>query len=551
MTMDLKRILLYFALFMVSMTLWQNWINETQKHVKPTARSERPGVQRSQGAVAEPQKPTATNLPVAVERTFSKSINIKSNTLDVDVSLQGGHIIGAKLVKYPQVLHGKDPFVLLRATDNQIYLAENGVSGFGLAANRVLNYRVVSDSKFSEGKKRGRRLVITADISPGVVIEKTIEVLNGSYLVHVTQRVENKTSQPIQGRIYTQLVRQPPESSHGFFGVSSYTGAAVSLPPEKLYEKISYDKIKKENLYKSVKAGWVAMQQPYFISAWVPELNNTSLIYSHFTEADVEKEDSKPIYTIGSKTRELTINPQSEVSVTSKLYTGPVITRKLQEIAPGLELTIDYGIFWWISTPIFYVLKQIHDVLGNWGWSIVVITLLIKLLFFHLSAKSYHSMARLRQLQPRVDALRERYKDNKEKLTKAMMELYSKEKVSPFGGCLPIVVQIPVFIALYWVLIESVELRQAPWILWIQDLSAKDPYYILPVIMGGTMLLQQMLSPPPPDPTQKQVMMAMPIVFTFLFATFPAGLVLYWTVNNTVSILQQWVITKRVESQTK
>lgn len=542
MTMDLKRVLLYFALFMVSMTLWQTWISETrpmQAVDKPAAHTESSPPQ-AQVVSASPEH---QSVPVVAARQYDKVVGLKTDTLDINVALHGGSIISSKLLKYPQTLDSDAPFLLLNNKPEQRYVAESGVSGFGLENGHLLDYQIVSNTK--TGKVQ--RLTLEATITPGVKSHKMIEVTDGSYIVNVIQRIDNQSSNTVNGRVFNQIIRQPQDTSHGFFGVSSYTGAAVSLPPEKLYQKVPFDTIKKENLYKSIKAGWVAMQQPYFISAWVPDENRHSLVYSHYTSA----EDNPALYTIGTKSTEMNIKPGTSLTVKSRLYTGPVITSNLRDIAPGLELAIDYGIFWWFSTPIFYVLKKIHDVVGNWGWAIVLITILIKLLFFHLSAKSYHSMARLRQLQPKVDALRERYKDNKEKMTKAMMELYSKEKVSPFGGCLPILVQIPVFIALYWVLIESVELRMAPWILWIQDLSAKDPYYILPIIMGATMLMQQMLSPPPADPTQKQVMMAMPIVFTFLFATFPAGLVLYWTVNNSVSILQQWIITKRVESQSK
>jgi YidC/Oxa1 family membrane protein insertase len=541
MTMDLKRVLLYFALFMVSMSLWQHWLADTRKPSAKvaikTAHSATPQLTSSQ---SEQQVSSSARSELGRDaRNFSATSVLRSNTLQIKVALEGGTIIETKLLQYLKALDSDEPFVLLSEAANKRYLAESDVSGFGLS--KALRYHLVSNSTQTHQSTTSQKLVLEAGTKHGLNVLKTISIDN-SYLIEVSHRLSNDSQVALKGYLYTQLLRQPPATKSSFFGVSSYTGAAISMPPKTLYKKVSFSTMKDKRLYEPVKSGWVAMQQPYFISAWVPEKSTHAVLYSHYAE-----NEEHPHYTIGSKTTELTLKPGETLTLHSKLYTGPVITETLKTIAPGLDLSIDYGIFWWFSTPIFYVLKTIHDVLGNWGWAIVVVTLLIKLLFFHLSAKSYHSMARLRQLQPKVEALRERYKDQKEKMTKAMMELYAKEKVSPFGGCLPILIQIPVFISLYWVLIESVELRQAPWVLWIHDLSARDPYFILPVIMGATMLIQQMLSPPPADPTQKQLMMLMPVGFTFLFATFPAGLVLYWTVNNAVSILQQWIITKRVE----
>ena len=281
------------------------------------------------------------------------------------------------------------------------------------------------------------------------------------------------------------------------------------------------------------------MLEHYFLGAWIPVSSQAYQFYSKATPAQR--------YTIGMLGPVLQAAPGSTITTGSKLYAGPELTDVLKNIAPGLDLTVDYGVLWFISMAIFSVMKEIYHFIGNWGWSIVLVTLMIKLLFYKLSATSYRSMAAMRKIQPRIQALRERYGDDRPKLTQATMELYKNEKINPLGGCLPMLVQIPVFLALYWVLIESVQLRQAPFILWIHDLSVKDPYYVLPLLMGITIFIQQKMSPPPPDPLQAKVMMVLPVFFTVLFLGFPAGLVLYWVVNNTLSIAQQWYIMRHVE----
>jgi YidC/Oxa1 family membrane protein insertase len=287
-----------------------------------------------------------------------------------------------------------------------------------------------------------------------------------------------------------------------------------------------------------VQGGWAAMIQHYFISAWIPAQTATSHYYSKVTPSG--------LYVIGMIGEPLTVAPGATVTTGATLYTGPAIADLLEKAAPGLKLTIDYGWFWFISDIIFWMMQKIYEFVGNWGWSIVLVTLIIKLLFYKLSDKSYRSMSKLKKLQPRMEALRERFGNDRQKLTQATLDLYRQEKVNPMSGCLPIIIQIPVFIALYWVLVESVQLRQAPFIFWIHDLSKADPYYVLPILMGASMFLQQRLNPPPPDPTQAKVMMLMPFVFMVLFANFPAGLMLYWFVNNTLSFLQQWHIMHQI-----
>jgi YidC/Oxa1 family membrane protein insertase len=288
--------------------------------------------------------------------------------------------------------------------------------------------------------------------------------------------------------------------------------------------------------------GWSAMIEHYFVGAWVPNQEETNLFYSI-----VSRSASPRLYTLGMRSPARVVAPGESTVFASELFVGPKLQHRLEQIAPGLELTVDYGYLTVIAKPLYWILEWIHRFVGNWGWSIILLTILIKLAFYKLSETSYRSMAKMRNVQPRMQALRERYGDDKQRMNQALMELYKTEKINPLGGCLPILIQIPVFISLYWVLLESVEMRQAPFIFWIQDLSTKDPYYVLPVLMGITMFAQQKLNPAPIDPVQQKIMMSLPFVFTVFFAFFPAGLVLYWFVNNLLSIAQQWAITKRME----
>jgi len=317
-------------------------------------------------------------------------------------------------------------------------------------------------------------------------------------------------------------------------------GGAITSP-DKAYQKISFSDMLDGNLSKNVKGGWAVMQQHYFLSAWIPNKQKTNHYYTSVSQ--------NGIYTIGFVGPRLKIAPGDKLSTKTTFYAGPQLSDRLQAIAPNLDLTVDYGWLWFISIAIFWLMKKIYLLIGNWGWSIVLVTIAIKALFYKLSATSYRSMAKMRRLAPKIKALKERVGNDKQKMSQATMELYKKEKVNPFGGCLPILIQIPFFIALYYVLIESVELRQAPFIFWIHDLSIKDPFYVLPVLMGISMFIQQKLSPAPPDPIQAKMMMLLPVVFTVFFLNFPAGLVLYWFVNNTLSILQQWYVMRKLEKE--
>jgi YidC/Oxa1 family membrane protein insertase len=377
----------------------------------------------------------------------------------------------------------------------------------------------------------------------GLKVVKTYTFTRGSYVIDVDTKIQNVGTTPVKPTAYMELVRdsQPvetPRFSHTFIGPAVYT-------EQHHFQKLTFGDIdkNKEDYATSADNGWVAMVQHYFASAWIPQQGVKRDIY-------VEKIDPS-LYRVGVKQPLQTIEPGKTVDVSARLFAGPEEERMLEGIAPGLELVKDYGWVTIIAKPLFWLLEKIHSYVGNWGWAIVLLTLLIKAVFFPLSAASYKSMARMKEITPRMQALRERFKGDPQKMNAALMELYKTEKVNPFGGCLPVVIQIPVFISLYWVLLSSVEMRGAPWILWIHDLSQQDPYFILPVLMAVSMFIQTKLNPTPPDPVQAKMMMFMPIAFSVMFFFFPAGLVLYYVVNNVLSIAQQYYITRMMGQRKK
>jgi YidC/Oxa1 family membrane protein insertase len=360
------------------------------------------------------------------------------------------------------------------------------------------------------------------------------------FLVDVTHRVMNQGEATWIGRQYRQLRHGPVRTGETSRLLYTYTGSAYY---DGAYHKIPFEDMRSEPLGRHIRGGWAAMLEHYFVSAWIPEAKQINYYYTNVVGGS-----RAPEYIIGLRSGALTIAPQEAGVFQTQIFIGPKLQERLDDVAEGLELTVDYGIFTVLAKPLFWLLEIIHDVIGNWGWAIVILTVLIKLVFYKLSERSYKSMARMRAVQPRLMGLRDRYAGDKQKMNQALMELYKTEKINPLGGCLPILVQIPVFIALYWMLLESVEMRHADFMLWINDLSSRDPYFVLPILMGITMFAQQKLNPAPVDPIQAKMMMALPFVFTVFFAFFPAGLVLYWFVNNLLSIAQQWVITKRIEA---
>ncbi|MFB3090184.1 MAG: membrane protein insertase YidC, partial [Gammaproteobacteria bacterium] len=487
--------------------------------------------------IQQQSRPSSDNNVHAVSEG-EESINVKTDLYQISIGKTGGGIDKVELLDYPVALETpNEPTLLLNNTLPLFYVAQGGLlSGKGGPTHEAIFSSLSSSYVLEEGESS---LIVPLiwESENGIKVKKIYEFTRNSYLVNIRYEVENKSGEPWTGHAYSQLQRSDPGRESRI--LYTYTGAVISSP-EKRYEKLDFDDMEEENLDIDIVNGWAAMLQHYFVSALIPASREEKNHY--YTLA---REDNR--YIIGVITPAISIAINETGVIEQKIYMGPKIQSKLEEIAPGLELTVDYGVLWFLAKPLFWCLEKFHGITGNWGWAIVLITLMLKLIFFKLSAAGYKSMANMRRVQPRLMALKDRYKDDRARLNQAMMDIYKKEKINPLGGCFPILIQIPVFIALYWTLLESVELRQTGFIFWLSDLSAPDQYFVLPLLMGATMLIQQKLNPAPMDPVQQKVMSILPIVFTVFFAFFPSGLVLYWVVNNVLSIAQQWVITRNIE----
>ena len=554
--MENQRLILFAALMFVVFLLWQNWLEfQARKHPPPAppVATMPAGTATATGAAASAVvpgqdvptvAPAAGTIPSPQALGGGQRVRVTTDLFEAEIDTVGGDLRRVGLRTYPDSIQRPDqPFQLLKDSGADLFIAQSGLVALnnGPAPTHYATFvPEQTEYRLADGQDTLEVRLNWADPS-GVKVVKTYTFRRGSFLVELNQRVENGSASDWQGGQYRQFQRVPPKVTSSFFGsgVITYTGAVISTP-EQRYEKISFDDIAKQELNQTVKDGWVAMIQHYFLGAWVPNPGEAEDFYT--------KAVGNNRYLVGMRGAVQTVPAGATGDFHTRLYVGPKLPDVLEKVAPNLQLTVDYGVLTIIAEPLFWLLKAIHAIVGNWGWAIIFLTILIKLAFYKLSETSYRSMANMRRLAPELARLKELYGDDKQKMNEAMMGLYKKEKVNPLGGCLPILVQIPVFIALYWVLVESVQLRQAPFMLWIHDMAIPDPYYVLPLIMGVTMFVQQKLSPAPPDPVQAKVMMALPIVFTFMFLWFPAGLVLYWVVNNILSIAQQWVITKRVES---
>ncbi|AOZ13024.1 MULTISPECIES: membrane protein insertase YidC [Pseudomonas] len=557
--MDIKRTILIVALAVVSYVMVLKWNQDYGQAALPTqnvAASSTtapalpdtvPGNNASNSAdvpSATADTSTPTETPVAASKDL---IHVKTDVLDIAIDPQGGDIAQLRLPLYPRRQDHPDvPFQLFDNGNERTYLAQSGLTGKDGPDARSTGRPVFSTEKKTYELAPGQdQLVVDLKFSEnGVNYIKRFTLKRGLYDVQVTYLIDNESGKPWNGNLFAQLKRDASSdpSSSTATGTATYLGAALWTSAEP-YKKVSMKDIDKGQLKETVEGGWVAWLQHYFVTAWIPQKGDNNVVQT--------RKDNQGNYIIGFTGPTLTVEPGKTAETSATLYAGPKSQGVLKELSPGLELTVDYGILWFIAQPIFWLLQHIHSIVGNWGWSIIFLTMLIKGIFFPLSAASYKSMARMRAVAPKLAALKEQFGDDRQKMSQAMMELYKKEKINPLGGCLPILVQMPVFLSLYWVLLESVEMRQAPFMLWITDLSIKDPFFILPIIMGATMFIQQRLNPTPPDPMQAKVMKLMPIIFTFFFLWFPAGLVLYWVVNNCLSIAQQWYITRKVEAATK
>ena len=567
--MDFQRLILFGALGMVLLLLWQSWLeyeadkNGTSFNAATSAQSAttQGANNASGGSQADdvPQAPTASaavestdipsTVPVSQSLPAERRVVVETDLIHAEIDTKGGDLRHLSLLTYPVSLEEPDtPFVLLNDKGADLFLIQDGL----LSADKDTpnHHTVFSTDRENVTLAPGADSVevhLDWTSEEGVWFRKTFTFFRNSYFVDVTFTVDNQSGETWSGYRYSQILRTQvaePSSGLGFLTrLPSYKGGAIFTPEDK-YQKIDFEEMYEANLARPTPSGWVAMLQHYFVGALLPDAGTGYEFYSNVTNRD-----TGPRYLIGYKTTQPTVVPAgSSQELDGEMYIGPKETERMIKADNQLELTVDYGWLTPVSSPLFWVMTYINRVVNNWGVSIILLTLLVKLVFFPLSAASYKSMARMKKMQPRMQTLKERFGDDKQKFQQAMMEIYKKEKINPLGGCLPIVIQIPVFIALYWVLLESVELRQAPFALWIKDLSLQDPYYVLPILMGASMFGQQLLNPAPLDPMQQKIMMALPLVFTIFFLWFPSGLVLYWLVNNVLSIAQQWVITRKIQA---
>lgn len=548
--MDSQRLILLLVFAFSLVMLWEGWqkYSHPKTAIPPAATQAAPtgtpvpspSPAPTGGAATAAAVPGATTAPVSENATI---VTVRTDTMIAKVSALGGDIVELELLEHKATADKSKNFVLLDSGQQHVYLAQSGLIGEGLPSHKTL-FNVKPDTYQLKPGEDSVVLRLEAPEVAGVKVAKILTFKRGSYVIDVAYDIVNQRSTSLTPDAYFQLARDSklPESETSM--VKTFTGPAY-FTDETKYHKLDFSDIEKgkAKLPQKVKDGWIGIVQHYFVSAWLPEGNVEREFFAQKVGPD--------LYTAGVIVPVAPIQPGATGHVDMRLYAGPQEQSKLEKLAPGLDLVVDYGWLTVIAAPLFWLLEWLHRLVGNWGWAIILLTVLIKALFFPLSAASYKSMAKMRVVTPKMMKIKEMYGGDRARMNQEMMELYKKEKINPLGGCLPIVVQIPVFIALYWVLLGTAEMRHAPWVFWIHDLSAKDPYFILPIIMGATMLIQTKLNPTPPDPIQAKVMLFMPIIFTGMFLFFPAGLVLYWIVNNVLSIAQQWQITRMIEGAKK
>ena len=545
--MDTQRIIAFIVFSFSTLLLWESWQNYSNP--KPAVEAQAPG---SGGPVAAGDaslpKPGQGLSPVAApaaglgKAQHGARARIITDVLQAQIDANGGDLRELVLTHYRQNEDAKQPFRLFEEKPGRDYFAQMGFIGGALPTHKTVFELAPGDYRLKEGQNE-LKVELKANLN-GVAVVRTYTFRRGRYVVEVDTRVKNTGAAPVEGFPYYQFLRhdQPPEGQSRF--ISTFTGPAVYTEAGK-FQKVNFDDIAKgkSDYVKDAKDGWIGMIEHHFFAAWLTPGAGDASKREFYTRAVGQGE-----YSAGMILPAVKLNPGEEKSSSIRLYAGPQELEKIKSLAPGLDLVVDYGWLTVLAYPLFVVLNWLNNLARNWGVAIILLTVLIKLVFYPLSAASYKSMAKMRKLAPRLQHLKERYGDDRQKLHESMMKIYQEEKINPLGGCLPILVQIPVFIALYWVLLGAVELRQAPFALWITDLSEPDPFYVLPVVMAITSFIQMKLSPASPDPVQQKVMMAMPVIFSVMFLFFPAGLVLYWLVNNVLSILQQWRINKVIEA---
>jgi len=549
---EVKRLILFVIFSFSMLMLWQAWQKDQRALQAPVA-AQSATSETTKGGVPVPVAPAPGTLPQAASVAATPAqvtpiaprerISIVTDVIRAEIDTLGGDIVSLELLDHPDTIDQSKKFVLLGAQHH--YAVQSGLTGEGFPNHKTVysaaEKKYVLDT--AQQKIEVRLQAMGTNGASGVKVTKIITFHRGSYLIDVSHEVTNGSNAPIAPFLYAQITRdsKSPDGSQAM--MATYTGPALYTDQDK-FQKVHFDDVSGSKPFKkSSSDGWIGMLQHYFVSALVLPANQPREFY-----VDKLADD---LFAVGVKSPFAMLAPGASGSAITSLYAGPQDQDRLKAIAPGLELVVDYGWLTVIAAPLFWVLQFFHGWLGNWGLAIIFLTVSIKLIFFPLSAASYRSMAKMKQVTPRLTKLREQYGDDRMKMNQAMMELYKQEKINPLGGCLPIVVQIPVFIALYWVLLASVELRHAPFYGWITNLASEDPFYILPALMMASMVIQTKMSPTPPDPVQAKIMQFMPLIFGIMFFIFPAGLVLYWLVNNVLSILQQWYVNRTIEMATK
>lgn len=539
--MDTRRLVLFVIFSMSILMLWEAWQRQ-HAPVEPTQQTS--SNIRTDSSVpsqnADTVSATKTELPAETDYKLltGQRISVTTDLYKADIETTGGDLRRLELLKHRASDNEKSNFVLLDDSAKPMtYVAQTGLIGADLPTHKAVFTSNATSYQLQEGQDALEVRLSWAN--NGVTVDKIYTFHRNRYAIDVTYEVKNGSAVAITPTVYYQIVHDN-ESNQGSKLMPTFTGGSYYTEATK-FKKLPFPDMNKEPLKLNSNDGWVGLLQHYFVSAWIPKEGLPREFYS--------KKLNEHIYLIGSKSTLSTIAPGASLSIPARLFSGPQIQKDLKATAPGLEYTVDYGWLTVVASPLFWMLSKIQSVVKNWGVAIILLTILIKAAFFKLSATSYRSMAKMRELAPRLQAMKEKFGDDKQKMQMAMMDLYKKEKINPMGGCLPILVQIPVFISLYWMLLGTIELRHAPFFGWIKDLSAIDPYYILPILMGATMIIQTYLNPPPTDPLQAKVMKVMPVIFSVFFFFFPAGLVLYWLVNNVLSIAQQWYINKTIHAE--
>ncbi len=532
--MDTRRLVLFVIFSMSILMLWDAW----QRQQAPVAVAQQVETSKALSNTAN-QALAQADATIAGDFKLqtAQRIHVTTDLYQAEIDSTGGDLRKLVLLKHRAADNDKSNFILMDdAAKPMTYVAQSGLLGTDLPTHNAVFTSAASSYQLQDGQDALQVRLSWA--SNGVTVDKIYTFHRNKYAIDVNYEIHNNTAAAISPTVYYQIVHDN-ESNQGSALMPTFTGGSYYTEATK-FKKLAFSDMEKEPLVVSSKDGWVGLLQHYFVSAWIPK---EGLAREFYTEKLNEH-----MYRIGTKSTLDSIAPGASVTVPARLFSGPQIKNDLIATAPGLEYTVDYGMLTIVAAPLFWVLSKIYTLVNNWGVAIILLTLLIKAAFYPLSAKSYRSMAQMRELAPRLEALKQKFGDDRQKMQMAMMDIYRTEKINPMSGCLPILIQIPVFISLYWMLLGSVELRHAPFFGWIQDLSAVDPYYILPIIMGLSMIIQTKLNPKPTDPIQAKVMTWMPVVFSVFFFFFPAGLVLYWVVNNIISIWQQWYVNKSIHA---